>query len=831
MSNKHEIFRNTTHLIIDEIHERDKNTDFMLISVKDQLKHDTKLKVILMSATMDIKLLQSYFGNCPVIQVPGQSYSIKTYYLEDILFHTGYRTKMMNTFYNAMKSEGFTSNSSNFNYKEEEGFWLDQHTRNTVDDTINECLKGPEFLDDNLNQLIYLIEGEGINVDVAESKTGYTGLMVSIMYSRFDFMHKFIELGADVNKKDSFGKNSFDYARKSNIEQYIISSQKQNEQSSVNDSSEKQYLLSAYQKQFNDDESVDHELILTMITGLHTNSGPGSIMIFLPGYSDIVELSDMITANFTPGTYKLFILHSQMNSSDQKAALKAYNERKIILSTNIGQTSITIPDLVYVLDTGKIKMKMYDSITASSMLRSVWVSRACANQRSGRAGRTQNGVCYRLFSKRKYDSMSTFCIPEFVRIPLTEICLYAKTLDNQTPVDKYLSKALIPPSSVSLNSAVQKLIVLEVFDEDENVTDLGKHLANIPLDVQLGKILLYSIFLQCLDPILTIVAYHSMKEPFILPKDRSQQLEAYKKRKQFAGESFSDHMGILQLYAQFLNTQTNPKLLNVLCNRNFLSKTNLEIFQQTRSQIYQSIRQMYNLSKGQCNKNSSDWYIIQMCLVAGLYPNLAMVDYENTKLVSQTEKKLGIHQSSVLHTKNTKYQFKNTFEVLRDWVVFFEKSRLSSIGIINYNTLVPSIIVAIICGKTSCHFEQNQPAGANDIFFLQIDDWIQFITTYQDNNIFCQIRQQLRNYFLQFLRFGFRASPNQDFIDFVDSLKKLFWIEIDLEIQGKRDEIPQQFVYRHIQYSNGRHSSKNGRFFYNHNGNTSNNQNLSGNRC
>lgn len=829
MSNKQEIFRNTTHLIIDEIHERDKNTDFMLISVKDQLKLDTELKVILMSATMDIKLLQSYFGNCPVIQVPGQSYSIKTYYLEDILFHTGYRTKMMNTFYNAMKSEGTISSS--FTHKEDEGFWLDEHTRHTVDDTINECLRGPEFLDDNLNQLIYLIEGEGINVDVAESKTGHTGLMVSIMYSRVDFMRKFIELGADVNKKDCFGKSSIDYARHSNIEQYITSSQQQNDQSSVDDYSEKQYLLSAYQKQFNDDESVDHELILVMISGLHTNSGPGSIMIFLPGYSDIVELSDLITANFTPGTYKLFILHSQMNSSDQKAALKAYKERKIILSTNIGQTSITIPDLVYVLDTGKIKMKMYDSITASSMLRSVWVSKACANQRSGRAGRTQNGVCYRLFSKRKYDSMSTFCIPEFVRIPLTEICLYAKTLDNQTPVDKYLSKALIPPSSVSLNSAVQKLIVLEVFDENENVTDLGKHLANIPLDVQLGKILLYSIFLQCLDPVLTIVAYHSMKEPFILPKDRSQQLEAYKKRKQFAGEAFSDHMGILQLYSQFLNTQSNPRLLQGLCNRNFLSKTNLEIFQQTRSQIYQSIRQMYTLSKGHCNKNSNDWYIIQTCLVAGLYPNLAMVDYENTKLVSQTEKKIGIHQSSVLHTKNAKYQFKNSFEVLRDWVIFFEKSRLSTIGIINYNTLVPSIIIALICGKMSCHFEQNQPAGANDIFLLQIDDWIQFITTYQDNNIFCQIRQQLRNFFLQFLRFGFKGSPNQEFINFIDLLKNMFWIDIDLEIQEKRHEIPQQFLYRNTQNITGRHNSKNGRFFHNHNGSTSNHQNLNGNRC
>lgn len=825
MSNKNEIFRNTTHLIIDEIHERDKNTDFMLISVKEQLKTDKHLKVILMSATMDIKLLQSYFGNCPVIQVPGQSYSIKTYYLEDILFHTGYRTKMMNTFYNAIKSEGSKPNS----LIEKEEIWLDEHTRHSIDNSINECLKGTEFLDENLNQLIYLIEGEGLNVDVAESKTGYTGLMISVMYDRLDFIHKFLDLGADINKKDNFGKSSIDYARQRNIEEYIITSQKRNEKFGGNKiSDEKQYLLSAYQKQFNDDESVDHDLILAMISGLHTNSSPGgAIMVFLPGYSDIVELSDLLTSSFAPGTYKLFILHSQMNSSDQKAALKTYKERKIILSTNIGQTSITIPDLVYVLDTGKIKMKMYDSITGSSMLRSVWVSKACANQRSGRAGRTQNGVCYRLFSKRKFDSMPTFCIPEFVRIPLTEICLYAKTLDNQTPVDVYLSKALIPPSSVSLNNAVQKLLILEVFDENENVTDLGKHLANIPLDVHLGKILLYSIFLQCLDPILTIVAYHSMKEPFILPKDRSQQLEAYKRRKQFAGESFSDHMGILHLYAQYLNSQSNPRLLQNLCNRNFLSRSNLEIFQQTRSQIYQSIRQMYNLTKGQHNRNSNNWYVIQMCLAAGLYPNLAMVDYENTKLISQTEKKLGIHQSSVLHTKNTKYQFKSVFEVLRDWIVFFEKSRLSSIGIINYNTLIPSLIIALICGKMSCHFEQNQPAGANDIFLLQIDEWIQFITTYQDNILFCQVRHQLRNYFLTFLRSGYKEAPKQEFIDFVDSLKTLFWIEIDKEMSCK-DEIPPQFIYRNIQNSNNRYNSKGGRYY---NYNNSSNHQSSSNRC
>ncbi|GBP07584.1 Probable ATP-dependent RNA helicase YTHDC2 [Eumeta japonica] len=132
-------------------------------------------------------------------------------------------------------------------------------------------------------------------------------------------------------------------------------------------------------------------------------------------------------------------------------------------------------------------MNTYDTITESSQLQSIWISQADASQRSGRAGRTQNGVCYRLYSKAKHQFMPQFSIPEFMRIPLTEICLYAKVLEP----------------------------------DYESVTDLGKHLVDLPLDVQLGKCLLYGVFLKCYDPILTICAYHSVKDPFILPTDRS----------------------------------------------------------------------------------------------------------------------------------------------------------------------------------------------------------------------------------------------------------------------------------------------------------------------
>ncbi|KAM7347413.1 3'-5' RNA helicase YTHDC2 [Cochliomyia hominivorax] len=721
MADVRDLFRKVTHVIIDEIHERDKNTDFTLITIKEHLKLNKDLKVILMSATMDIQLLSNYFDNCPVLNVPGQGYDVKIYHLEDILFHTGYRTALMEKYLRSM-NETFPTPTSMFSdnildtmNRTTADRLEDEYMQQILDSLIEQCceissagggeMRTKEEINEMFDQIQYYIESEGMSINAGHSKTGLTPLMAACKCNMPEFVQFLILRQANVTIRDHDGYEAIDYARlhaDGLCLQILLGSTncvervKQQEELSQQDK-EKYRILAAYQQQFNDDNEVDHDLILSLLEGLYRNGHSGAIMVFLPGYNDIVKQRDLIQSTLPAGNYKLYILHGHMDSKDQFEALQRHMVRKIILSTNIGQTSITIPDLAYIIDSGKVKMNTYDSITETSHLQSIWISQADACQRSGRAGRTQNGVCYRLYSKAKYEFMPKFSIPEFMRIPLTEICLYAKTLDPKCEVQNYLLKSLNPPSTLSIQSAIRKLKILGVFREDESVTELGKHLVDIPLDVQLGKCLLYGVFLKCYDPILTICAYHSVKDPFILPIDRSAQGQASFQRKSFSGQSFSDQMGILSLHKSYMEVRHNPRKVRDFCNKYFLSHSAMEMFCATRKQINDVLKNMFNINYMDKMFNN-DWHMIQLCLVAGFYPNIALIDRKALKLVCGAEKQLIIQRTSALNPPGKKYLKEFINQLPHDWIVFYEKSRITNTCTINMNTVVPSLMIALQCG-------------------------------------------------------------------------------------------------------------------------------------
>ncbi|XP_004518807.1 probable ATP-dependent RNA helicase YTHDC2 [Ceratitis capitata] len=715
MADPKDFFRKISHLIIDEIHERDKYTDFILITIKEQLKQNKNLKVILMSATMDINLLSKYFEKCPVVTVPGQGYNVKIFHLEDILYRTGYRTALMEKYLSSMKDIN-SKNCENLpkivEKKMTQSFTTsttlnDEHLQKGIDVIIDQCFfenyDSEEELLALFDQIQYFIESEGMPIDTANSRTGVTPLMAACKCNLPKYLELFLFHQANVHLTDLQGLTALDYA-KLHSDQTCIKILQNSDASLKNhtrlsqEPEEKQRILFAYHQQFNDENEIDHDLILSLLEGLYRSPHPGAIMVFLPGYNDIVQQRDLIQSTLPANTYRICILHGQMDSHDQFDALNRHTVRKIILSTNVGQTSITIPDLAYIIDSGKVKMKTHDSITESSQLQSVWISKADANQRSGRAGRTQNGVCYRLYSTATYEYMPEFCIPEFMRIPLTEICLYAKTLDGEKDVQSYLARALNPPTQISVQNAIKKLQLLEVFDDNEEVTNLGRHLVEIPLDVHLGKCLLYSIFFKCFDSILTIVAYHSVKDPFILPTDRAAQGHASFQRKSFAGKTFSDQLGILSLYKSYCSIRNNRKRARDFCSKYFLSQTAMETFYATRRQIADLACQKFRVGQ-QATLFNDDWNMVRYCLVAGFYPNVAVIDRQQGTLTSGVEKQLILQRTSALNPPGMKNLKEFIDQLPYDWVIFYEKSRLGNKYSINMNTIVSPLVIALQCGR------------------------------------------------------------------------------------------------------------------------------------
>lgn len=284
MNNVSDTFRGLTHIIIDEIHERDKNTDFILITLRDQLKQNKKLKVILMSATMDIDLLSDYFGGVPIIDVPGRCYETRTFYLEDILFHTEYKTPMMKEHLEAMKRTDEYEKEQKDSYKTE----LDEETQKFVDEVIEQCFENIGDNEEHFAQLIYLIESEGIPINVTHSKHLKTPLIAAAQLNNFDYLRKFSNLGADKYMADSMNMTAFDYAG-IYLDRKCLDFLKSHSYSSAEeDNMSRERLLTAYQKQFNDDEEIDHNLLMSVIKTIASGKYPGSVLVFLPGYNDII---------------------------------------------------------------------------------------------------------------------------------------------------------------------------------------------------------------------------------------------------------------------------------------------------------------------------------------------------------------------------------------------------------------------------------------------------------------------------------------------------------------------------------------------------------------
>ena len=537
-----------THIIVDEVHERDRFCDFLLITLKDALVKFRSLKVILMSATIDTNVFTKYFNNCSVVNVPGRCFEVDTYFLEDVLKMTGYMTKEM-----LMKKKEFTNKKDQrklleswTQYKPQnavagassernllpapilgqqsepipEKMDLEPWLKEEMDKSISEAwLHGGE---DNFTQLLHLILSENVSVDYQHSTTSVTPLMVAAGRGCLNTTEQLLNLGANLNIRASNEWTALDWAKmmKQNecaelIEAYMKTfdcpvQDNETSQKDVPLSEDDKLLLDIYHHSFND-ENIDYALLLALITHIHLKMPPGAILVFLPGYDDIVSMREKINSEekLNQGLRtNLFVLHSNMQTCDQKRVFRPTPQgtRKIILSTNIAETSITIDDIVYVIDSGKVKEKSFDAISGVCMLRSNWISQACAKQRKGRAGRCQKGICYRLFSTIRFNNMPPNQTPEILRLPLQELCLYTKHLaPGNTPIAEFLERALEPPSNIVTRNAVQLLKTIDALDPWEDLTELGSHLLDLPIEPRLGKMLLYAVVLKCLDPVLTIV--------------------------------------------------------------------------------------------------------------------------------------------------------------------------------------------------------------------------------------------------------------------------------------------------------------------------------------
>jgi len=257
-------------------------------------------------------------------------------------------------------------------------------------------------------------------------------------------------------------------------------------------------------------DRVNMEIIVELLKFLDSDPEmsrvEGAVLIFLPGLAHIQELYELLTSDrqfADANVYQIVALHSVLSSQDQGRAfnIPPRGVRKIVIATNIAETGITIPDVVFVIDSGKEKENRYMETSQMSALQEVFISKASAKQRQGRAGRVREGYCFRLYTKAKYDSLKAYSLPEILRVPLEELCLHILKCELGNPAE-FLSQAIDPPNQQSVSRALNILREVGACDLVNMIlTPLGHHLAALPVNVRIGKMLVYGAILGCLDEV------------------------------------------------------------------------------------------------------------------------------------------------------------------------------------------------------------------------------------------------------------------------------------------------------------------------------------------
>jgi len=359
------------------------------------------------------------------------------------------------------------------------------------------------------------------------------------------------------------------------------------------------------------------EAAVKQAIAVHLGHPPGDILIFMTGQEEIEATCFALKERLEhlgEGIDPLLILpiYSQLPSDLQAKIFDRAPDgtRKCIVSTNIAETSLTVDGIIYVIDSGFVKMKVYNPKIGMDALTVFPESQAAANQRSGRAGRTGPGMCWRLFTESAYaHEMLSTTVPEIQRTNLSNVVLLLKSLN----VDDLMTFDFMdPPPQENIANSMYQLWVLGALDNTGALTSLGRKMVEFPLDPPLAKMLLVGEGMGCSNEVLTIVSMLSVPSVFFRPPDRAEESDAARE-KFFVPES--DHLTLLHVYQQWKSNGYRSDW----CNAHFLQPKGLKKAKEVRSQLLDIMEQQ----KVKIISCGNDWDVIRKAICSAYFHNAA----------------------------------------------------------------------------------------------------------------------------------------------------------------------------------------------------------------
>uniref|UniRef100_A0AAR2L1U9 RNA helicase n=1 Tax=Pygocentrus nattereri TaxID=42514 RepID=A0AAR2L1U9_PYGNA len=560
-----------SHLVLDEIHERNLQSDVLLTIVKDLLRTRDDLKIILMSATLNADKFSKYFGNCPMIHIPGYTFPVKEYLLEDVV----------------------------------EMFRQQQQDRR------------PRFRRGFMQGQSAWPEKEQKEAEYKESWPCYARTL-----------------------RDRYSDSTIDAL-----------------------------------EMMDEDDKINLELIAALIRHIVMNEDDGAILVFLPGWDNISSLNDLLMADqmFKSDKFIIIPLHSLMPTVSQTQVFKRPppGVRKIVIATNIAET------------------------------------------------RVSPGKCYHLYNGLRASLLDSYQLPEIQRTPLEELCLQIKIL-KLGPIASFLRKSLDPPSDRAIELAITHLMDLNALDHNEELTPLGFHLARLPVEPHIGKMILFGALLGCLDPVLTIATSLSFKDPFFIPLGKEKIAD--QRRKILSQNSRSDHLTVVNAFSGWEEAKRRGyKYEREFCWDNFLSANTLQMLQNMKGQFAEHLLAAGFVSSKdpkdpRANINSDNEKLLKAVIVAGLYPKVAKIRPSlhkkrpmPVKVYTKSDGKVCIHPKSV-NAEETQFHY--------TWLIYHLKMRTSSIFLYDCTEVSPFSLL-FFGGDISIQKDKDQDT-------IAVDEWIIF---------------------------------------------------------------------------------------------------------
>lgn len=502
-----------THVVIDEVHERSLDTDFLLSIIRDVLKRRKDLKLVLMSATLDAATFRDYFASeglqVGLVEISGRTFPVEDYYLDDIIRMTDFK------------------------------------------------ISNDRYYDDS---------------QASADKPGQ------------DPINKIIQkLGSRIN----------------------------------------------YQLLAETTKAIDTDLY-------HCNK-KGGILIFLPGVAEINRTLNELRAI---SSLHVLPLHASLETREQRRVFASPppGKRKVVVATNVAETSITIDDIVAVIDSGRVKETSFDPQNNMRKLEETWASRAACKQRRGRAGRVQAGICYKMYTQKLEDQMAERPEPEIRRVALEQLCLSVRAMGTKD-VAGFLARTPTPPATPAVEGAIKLLQRMGALDGDE-LTALGQQLAMIPADLRCGKLMVYGAIFGCLDEAVTVAAILSTRSPFLSPPDKRDL--AKEARMRFArgdGDLLTD-LRAVQQWDAMMEDRVPQRQVRGFCDDNFLSYLTLSDIAATKAQFYSSLVEIgiasYAAAKqaGRGSPSSSSMSLVRALTASAFTPQIARIQFPDKKFAA-----------------------------------------------------------------------------------------------------------------------------------------------------------------------------------------------------